>query len=84
MKKADFITVTYEINTHFYKGFFVDIVNKGDELEAWLYHEIIGVKSLMFGIANDGEHSQNEFIECVENNLKYESYIPNYIEEYGN
>lgn len=45
MKKANYKIHTYEADD----GFMVDIVDKDDAFEAWIYHKDYGIKDLMWG-----------------------------------
>lgn len=82
MRKTNHKTITFEYISPFYKGFFVDIVDRNGELyDVWLYHCNIGVKSYMFGLPKNSFDNLDDFIECVTNNLDNENYIRSYIED---
>ena len=76
-------TTTYSYTGKYYKGFLVDIVEKSDIWEAWLYHTDYGVKEMMFGVAkNDPDDTTEGFIKLVFANLVKNPYIENYIDLY--
>lgn len=65
------------------EGFKVDIIDKGDMFDAWIYYKNYGIKSYMFGWPkeqHDGTWTLEGFINLVEMNL-YEDAI-HYAEEY--
>lgn len=73
LKKIEVTTTTYQcINV-----FFVDIVQYGNKIEAWLYHRAYGVKSFMFGIK---DATMDEMISMVKAEL--DGYMQLYEEDY--
>ena len=82
---GDIKTETYDLE--WADGFRVDIVEKEDEFEAWLYHKRYGIKERMLGSpkvkASRGKvTTKADFLNMVRNNLMMVDYIGNYIEEY--
>ena len=74
---------TVKTTTYTAGAFCIDIVEKPDEFEAFLYHKGYGIKDLMFGSPkqqHDGEQTFEMFLELVEANLT--DYINIYREEY--
>lgn len=79
LKKTDWITSTYT----FTGGFMVDIVENSDSWECYLYHELYGIKSSMFGIPKGSYVSDLAGVEeLVAANLIDQPYIELYREEY--
>ena len=78
-----FITSTYSIDSNVYNGFMVDIVERSDRFDIWLYNVNTGIKDLMFGlpyVQKDFTTDLEKALEITLNNLP--DYIPDYIEEY--
>ena len=83
MKKSNYKIHTYEADN----GFMVDIVDKGDAFEAWIYHKDYCVKDLMWGEPKENSRFEKPFTQTlqgfkalVEANL--EGYAAGYAEEY--
>lgn len=74
-ESAKYTTRTYEVGG----GYMVDIVDLGDELEAWIYEVTNGVKLLMFGMMKD-QVDYEEFLQMVEDSL--DEHMEAYAEEY--
>lgn len=83
MKKLNVKIKTYE-----YAGNYrVQVIDKDDQYEAWLYHKDYGVMDMMFGWpkvqhinGSDEPWSLKDFLGLVEGNI--DSYIELYREEY--
>ena len=60
----------------------VDIIDTGENLEAWLYHRDYGEKYLMFGIPQSSSEHLNfavkGFIYMIENAVNRGDYIAQY------
>ena len=74
MKKVNSTTITrFETEC-----FWIDIVDDGTVLEAWLCGKSDGISELMFGYSKDQGNgrvlTQNEFLEDVEAELDYYRY----------
>lgn len=80
-ERKDIKTKTFEIESEYYKGMFVDIVDDGEMWNVWLYHKSIGIKEFMFGLGKENT-THSEILEIVKNNLLYETYIENYLKQY--
>lgn len=82
-EKRNIITTTYELTN--YAGYMVDIVQKAKYAEAWLYHEGIGIKELMFGTEIGTTYTPNydAFVATVINGIMYDGYIENYENKYN-
>ena len=89
-KVKEYNTTTYEVGNEYLAGFLVDIVEKCDKdgnephdncWEAWLYHKTIGTKELMFGMLKE-DALDYEFLDMVADNLKFGTYLKNYIRTY--
>lgn len=59
MKEVNYITKTY----YAHEGWYIDIVEKSEEYEAWIYCEDYGIKMFMFGITK--AYSYEFFMEKV-------------------
>ena len=59
MKEVDYITKTY----YAHAGWYIDIVEKSEEYEAWIYCEDHGIKMFMFGTPKD--YLYEHFMENV-------------------
>lgn len=80
-------TNTYKVNSEIYKDFYIDIVDKGDIFDVYLYHETIGVKEFMFGwpkhqTADNSFYTLDDMIDMVAGNLENQPYITSYIDEH--
>lgn len=72
------------IKTYEYKdGFLIDIIDRGDLWDVWLYHNDIYVKDYMFGLYKKYFENYGDFLECVYNNLENEGYITFYNSQYN-
>ena len=60
-------------------GFLIDIEDDGECYNAYLWHENMGVKDLMFGVFKES-HSKSDFIDLVIAN--FEDYRTLYEEDY--
>lgn len=60
------------------KHYYVEIIERKECFEAYLWHEQYGIKNMMFGVSKDT--SIEKFIELVEANI--EEYIIYYREEF--
>lgn len=81
MKKIHRRSTTYKVAKVNECVFYVDIVYKYDEeeLEAWLYEEMYGLKHLMFSV--DGrDYWYEDFVDMVDGGI--EDYVEFYIKEY--
>ena len=74
MKKVNHVITRYE-----HKGFYIDIVNTGECLEAWMSHQDYGISMFMFGEGTEGVTEQH-FLELVEAN--FDEYATIYGEDY--
>lgn len=82
MKYYNFInSKTSNITTYSYGEFLVDVTDKLEEYEAFIYHKDYGVKDLMFGVSKD-QNTLDEFMEIVFYNLP--KHIDTYKSEYMN
>lgn len=77
LKLTEIKTKTYEYEN----GFFVDIVDDGAAIAAYLWHEEYGVKELMFGQDNT-QGDEASFMSIVAANLP--EYIGFYADDYMN
>ena len=84
MKKAGIVMEAYETG---HEDFLVDIVtdttHRNPELhihEAWLYRKGMGAKMYMFGVPV-GNSTREDFLELVEDNLRYNPYYKDYDED---
>ena len=59
MKEVNYITKTY----YAHAGWYIDIIEKSEEYEAWIYCENYGIKMFMFGITK--AYSYKFFMEIV-------------------
>ena len=75
MKISDTQVTRYEEG-----NFTIDIVETAKEYEAWLGHDRIGIKSLMFGMLKSEVVSYEAFIDTVTANLPW--YMNAYKEDY--
>ncbi len=64
MRRKYINTETYEYEN----GYYVDVVYDGETYEAWLYHECIGIKTLMISIAVP--FKTNILLSYIEANIK--------------
>lgn len=60
-------------------GFRMDVVITSDCYEAWIYHESIGIKVLMFGLPKD-QQTYKKAVEIMKDN--FTGYISDYTDEY--
>lgn len=58
-------TFTYDMGNNWR----IDVVHKGYEIDAWIYHDAYGVKLFMFGEMTKPSTSITEFMELVEANF---------------
>ena len=79
---------TVEVDTDYYKGFYVDIIYDHTEecYNLWLFHESYGTKDFMVGFPKHNTHYGNEITETLESvlgSVDYlaEEHIPLYIED---
>ena len=72
LKLTDIRTRTYEYDSNYY----VDIVERNDLYEAYIYDSNIGFKSFMFGMLKS-ENSYENFLDTVFDNIDefVESYL---------
>lgn len=70
----EYKTTTYEVNSDIYKDFLVDIVDDGENRNAWIYHKKHGMKNYMFG-APKKQDTLQKFLEwvraCVDDEISY-------------
>lgn len=79
LKEIENNTKTYE-----YKfGFLIDVVDRGDMWDVWLYNRDIYAKEFLFGLYKNSFENYQEFLECIESNLINQNYLTDYIEEYN-
>ena len=81
MLKTNLKTETYEYEN----GFMIDIVEKSDLYDVWLYHADYGVKSHMFGLYKKyfvSRDSYKIFLEMIVSNLENQNFIELYKDEY--
>lgn len=73
---------TYIIESDIYNGFILEIEEKKDIFDLWLYHNNTGIKDYIFGLPKDNPESKTieDCLSIAVNNLP--SYISTYIEEY--
>lgn len=89
--KTEIKTVTYEVHSDVFKGFYIDIVINPaeDTTEAYLYHNSCGIKKFILGVDSPflsektEEEKETAFLEMVNNELREEikSYIDDVIKE---
>ena len=80
-KREGLIQVVNSIKTYEYKyGFLVDIIDKGDMWDIWLYHKDHGIKEFMFGLYKEYYEDYEDLLETVYVSLKVEGYIKGYLE----
>lgn len=75
----------FDITTYEYNGFYIDIVEKSDAFEAWLYKDSIAIKSLLLGTPKKQANevvTLNNFIDYVM--VDIDSDIELYLLEYDN
>lgn len=60
-------------------NFLIDIVEKAESREAWIYTDTVGTKELMFGCLKQNKTSE-EFLAMVEN--EFEQYADCYESDY--
>lgn len=60
-------------------GFRMEIVEKTDTFECWIYHSNYGIKDLMFG-GKKADTTKEDFIELAKAN--YIDYLKGYIDDY--
>lgn len=72
------------ITTYEYKnGTMIEIVEKDDSFEAWIYDENYGVKDLMWGEPIHNTRFGKPYVQTYENFVKLvEENIEEYIEDY--
>lgn len=75
MTKTEIKTTTYEYDA----GYYIDIVEKSEEYEAFIYHKDYGIKLHMFGMPKS-QQDYTAFLDIVEANAG--DYIKDYKEEY--
>lgn len=75
-------TTTYNIESDIYNGFILEVEEKDDIFDVWLYHGGHGVKDYMFGLPKDNPESADldGCLEIVKSNLP--SYVATYIDLY--
>lgn len=75
--------VNHEITRYEHKGFYIDIVNTGECLEAWITKKDYGVSELMFGVeAFGGENEAEEFADGLVDSGCFDEHVDWYKEEY--
>lgn len=79
LKEMNYKTITYEITDKKYDGFMIDVVEKNDAYEIYIYHRNYGIKSLMFGLLKSLQ-SENTLLKNIE--MHVFDYAKKYMDKY--
>lgn len=75
--------VNHEITRYEHKGFYIDIVNTGKHLEAWITKKDYGVSTLMFGVeAFGGENEVEDFASGLVDPGCFDEFAADYKKEF--
>lgn len=82
MKQIKREITTYEVGNGFYVDVEIDIEDE-EIINFWIYHNIIGIKSFMYGLPITG-YDKTNYDDLIELNIKLNivSYIEHYKIEY--
>ena len=81
-RDRDFKTTTYSIESDIYKNFKIDIVERSDRYDVWLYNDGTGIKDYTFGLpfCNKESSDIDGAINIILGNIS--RYILSYITDY--